>query len=47
MLKYLHLIFLLVFIPLHAIVVGYYGFTLDVSVSVHLSVTISFPDDNE
>ena len=28
------------------IVAGYYGFTLDVCVSVHPSVSISFPDDN-
>ena len=38
------------FIPHHTIVVGYYGFTLDVRVSVHLSVHpsihFSFPGDN-
>ena len=40
-----------VFIPGHIIVMGYYCFTLDVCVSVHpssihLSVGISFLDDN-
>ena len=40
-----------IFIPGHTIVAGYYGFTLDVRVSVHLSVRhtsvrFSFPDDN-
>ena len=40
-----------VLIPLHTIVAGYYGFTLDVRVSVNLSsvrpsVHFSFPDDN-
>ena len=41
-----------VFIPHHTIVVGYYGFTLEVLVSVchplvlHLSIRFSFPDDN-
>ena len=43
-----------VFIPRHTIVAGYYGFTLDVRVSVLPSVSqsyvrpsiISFPDDN-
>ena len=44
-------ILLLLFIPSHMIVVGYYGFRLDVRVSVHLSVShmsmrISFPDGN-
>ena len=39
------------FIPRHIIVAGYYGFMLDISVSVHLSVIrpsirFSFPDDN-
>ena len=34
----------LVFIPRHTIVAGYYGFTLDVRVSVRPSVL--FPDDN-
>ena len=37
---------LAVFILHHTKVVGYYGFTLDVSVSVHPSVCISFLDDN-
>ena len=39
---------ILIFIPHHSIVAGYYGFTLDVRVSVHPSVIhlISFPDDN-
>ena len=44
------------FIPRHMIVAEYYGFTLAVRVSVHLSLScisvcppvhISFPDDNE
>ena len=35
-----------VFIPRHTIVTGYYGFMLDVCVSVTLSVHFSFPDDN-
>ena len=34
------------FIPLHTIVAGYYGFTLDVRMYVCPSVRISFPDDN-
>ena len=34
------------FIPGHTIVAGYYGFTLDVRVSVCLPVRILFPDDN-
>ena len=34
-----------IFISHHKIVVGYYGLTLAVPVSVHLSV-FSFPDDN-
>ena len=34
------------FIPRHTIVVGLYGFMLDVRVSVCQSVCISFPDDN-
>ena len=39
------------FIPRHTIVAGYYGFTLDVRVSVRpsvrrTSVRFSFPDDN-
>ena len=37
---------LLFFIPRHTIVAGYYGFTLDVRVSVRPSVRFSFPDDN-
>ena len=42
---------LLFFIPRHTIVAGYYGFTLDVRVSVRpsvirQSVRFSFPDDN-
>ena len=42
---------LFLFIPHHTIVAGYYGFTLDIHVSVsssvvHPSVHISFPDDN-
>ena len=45
--KYYHL---LIFISRHTIVARYYGFTLVVSVSVHLSVirpsVFSFPDDN-
>ena len=41
----------LIFIPHHTIVAGYYGFTLDVCVSVRPSVVrpsvrFSFPDDN-
>ena len=45
----------LLFIPDHTIVAGYYGFTLDVCVSVHPSISrtsvrpsirFSFPDDN-
>ena len=32
---------LMFFIPHHTIVAGYYGFTLDVHVSVHLSVSQS------
>ena len=39
-------IFICVFIPRHTIVAGYYGFTLDVRVSVRQSVRFSFPDDN-
>ena len=43
--------FLLIFIPCHTIVAGYYGVTLDVRVSVRssvlrLSVHFSFPVDN-
>ena len=43
--------FLFLFIPRHTIVAGYYGFSLDVSVSVrpsviHPSVRFSFQDDN-
>ena len=35
------------FIPHHTIVVGYYGFSLDVRVSVRpTSVRVLFPDDN-
>ena len=34
------------FIPHHTILAGYFGFTVDVLVSVHLSVCILFPDDN-
>ena len=50
-----HVGFCCLFIPRHYIVAGYYGFTLDVHVSVHLSVhpsvcrtsvRFSFPDDN-
>ena len=42
---------MLIFIPRHTIVAGYYGFTLDVRVSVRPSVSrtsarFSFPDDN-
>ena len=42
----------MMFIPRHTIVAGYYGFTLDVRVSVRPSVIrtsvrrFSFPDDN-
>ena len=43
--------FFYLFIPHHPIMAGYYGFTLDVRVSVRLSicrlsVRFSFPDDN-
>ena len=43
--------FLFFFIPRHMIVAGFYGFTLDVPVSVHPSVVnsfvhILFPNDN-
>ena len=31
----------------HYLVAGYYGLTLDVRVSVRLSVRLSFSDDNE
>ena len=42
---------LVIFIPRHMIVAGYYGFTLYVRVSVgpsvvYLFIRISFPDDN-
>ena len=41
----------MLFMPSHMIVAGYYGFMLDIRVSVcpsvvHPSVHISFPDDN-
>ena len=37
-----------IFISRHTIVAGYYGFMLDVRVSVRPSVVrFSFPDDNE
>ena len=35
-----------IFIPRHKIGAGYYGFTLDVRVSVCPSIRFSFPDDN-
>ena len=39
-------VFIVLFIPCHTIEVEYYGFTLDVRVSVRPSVHFSFPDDN-